>query len=216
MQCSGIKVVAFDCDGVLFDSTKANQAYYNQILNQFNLPAMSAEQFGFVHMATVDEALAYLFETPEAFEAAKKYSLQMTYMPFIQHMTMEPYLRQLLSWLKPDYKTAIATNRTNTMNRVLEEHHLQGCFDKVVTAADVAHAKPYPDQLLSLLDYFEIKPQQMVYVGDSKVDAEAADQANVFFVAYDNPELKAQKHIQNLGQIIDLLVINDFKVENRD
>ena len=26
-----IKVVAFDCDGVMFDTMKANMAYYNQI-----------------------------------------------------------------------------------------------------------------------------------------------------------------------------------------
>ncbi len=30
-----VKVVAFDCDGVMFDSAAANQAYYNQVLRQF-------------------------------------------------------------------------------------------------------------------------------------------------------------------------------------
>ena len=33
-----IKVVAFDCDGVMFDTTKANIAYYNQILDHFDRP----------------------------------------------------------------------------------------------------------------------------------------------------------------------------------
>ncbi len=205
MQRSDIKVVAFDCDGVMFDSSKANQAYYNQILQQFHLPEMSAEQFGFVHMATVDQAMAYLFDNPRTLDAARQYSRKMTYMPFIQHMVMEPHLKPLLEWLRPGIKTAIATNRTNTMNRVLEEHQLQGCFDKVVTASDVKKAKPHPDQLLLLLDHFAIEPHQMLYIGDSKVDSEAAHEASVFFVAYDNPDLKAQMHVRSLGQIIDLL-----------
>lgn len=206
MQSSDIKVVAFDCDGVMFDSTNANKAYYNQILRQFNLPEMSAEQFGFVHMATVDEALAYLFDQPDMLNDAIAYCRQMTYMPFIRHMVMEPHLVQLLEGLRPDFKTAIATNRTNTMDRVLAEHNLQGRFDKVVTAADVKRPKPHPEQLLLLLDYFGIEPHQMVYIGDSKVDAEAADEAGVYFIAFDNPTLKAHLHIRSLGQVIEFLI----------
>jgi beta-phosphoglucomutase-like phosphatase (HAD superfamily) len=32
-------VVAFDCDGVLFDTEAANWAYYNHILGHFGRPA---------------------------------------------------------------------------------------------------------------------------------------------------------------------------------
>lgn len=202
---SGVQVVAFDCDGVLFDSSEANQAYYNQILSQFNLPAMTVEQFAYVHMHTVDEALAYLFDSPETHLAARAYCRQMSYMPFIRHMVIEPHLRRLLQWLRPTYKTAIATNRTNTMNRVLDEHKLQGLFDKVITAADVDHAKPHPDQLLTLLDHFGVHASQMMYIGDSQVDSAAAQQADVFFVAFQNTDLEADAHVQNLGQIVQLL-----------
>lgn len=202
---SDIQVVAFDCDGVLFDSSEANQAYYNQILRQFNLPDLTAEQFAYVHMHTVDEALAYLFDSPEIHLAARAYSRKMTYMPFIRNMVMEPHLRPLLQWLRPTYKTAIATNRTNTMNRVLDEHQLQGFFDKVITAADVQHAKPHPDQLIALLDHFGAQASQMIYIGDSQVDALAAEHADVYFVAYRNTDLKANAHVHNLGQIVQLL-----------
>ena len=33
-----IKLVAFDCDGVLFDSQQANIAFYNTILAHFDRP----------------------------------------------------------------------------------------------------------------------------------------------------------------------------------
>ncbi|MBW1841164.1 MAG: hypothetical protein JRI75_05165, partial [Deltaproteobacteria bacterium] len=56
-QTPGMKdivVVAFDCDGVMFDTTRANMAYYNRILNHFGKPDMTPEQFSFAHMHTAD------------------------------------------------------------------------------------------------------------------------------------------------------------------
>jgi HAD superfamily hydrolase (TIGR01509 family) len=200
-----IKVVAFDCDGVLFDSSLSNRAYYNQILQHLGRPPMTDEQFAYVHMHTVDEALVYLFRDPDCLAAVQAYRRRMSYLPFIREMVVEPNLRDLLTRLRPAYKTAIATNRTDTMTRVLAEHDLQHFFDKVVTASDVRQPKPYPDQLLLLLAHFGIEPHAMIYVGDSELDAAASHQAGVPFIAYDNPRLTAKAHIQNLKQILSVL-----------
>ena len=55
------EVVAFDCDGVLFDTEQANRVYYSNILQHFGRPAVTEEQFAYVHMHTISESLAYLF-----------------------------------------------------------------------------------------------------------------------------------------------------------
>ena len=52
-----IKVVAFDCDGVMFDTEKANKAFYNHILNQFGRPDMTPEQFAYASMHTAERCL---------------------------------------------------------------------------------------------------------------------------------------------------------------
>jgi phosphoglycolate phosphatase len=205
VKTNTIKVVGFDCDGVLFDSSNANRSYYNHILRHCGLPAMTDRQFAYAHMHTVDQALAYLLDDPDTLAAAQHYRRQLSYQPFIRDMVVEPHLRDLLAHLRPTYKTAIATNRTNTMARVLEAHGLQTMFDKVVTASDVRRPKPYPDQLLDLLDHFGIAPSQMIYIGDSELDAAAAHQAGVPFIAYANPQLKATAHIRHLGQVPPLL-----------
>lgn len=205
MISNQFKVVAFDCDGVLFDSSRSNRAYYNSILERIGRPPMTDDQFAYVHMHAVDEALAFLFDDPRTLAAAQHYRREMSYLPFIREMAMEPHLRDLLTKLRTAYKTAIATNRTDTMSRVLTEHDLQHLFDKVVTASDVPHAKPHPDQLLLLLGHFGIDPHQMIFIGDSEVDAMAAQQAGVPFIAYDNPRLPAKAHIQNLGQLLGVL-----------
>jgi phosphoglycolate phosphatase len=205
MNVRAIQVVAFDCDGVMFDSSQANRTYYDQILQAVRLPAMDATQFAYAHMHTVHETLAFLIEDPLLLAAAHDCRRRLSYRPFIKHMIMEPDLKELLNWLRPAYKTAVATNRTDTMVHVLAEHGLQDAFDHVVTALDVRHPKPHPEPLLMLLAHFGIGPEQMIYVGDSELDATAARQAGVPFVAYANRHLPADLHISRLGRIRDLL-----------
>ena len=205
IENGSIQVVAFDCDGVMFDSSQANRAYYNQVLTNFGLPEMTAAQFAYAHMHTVDETLAYLIRDPKMLSDAHQYRKKMNYLSFIRYMVVEPSLKALLAKLKPAFKTAIATNRTDTMDRVLSEHDLEGHFDMVVTASDVRFPKPHPEELMVILDAFGVAPEQMVYIGDSELDAQAAVSASVPFIAYQNANLTADAHIDSLRQIEDLL-----------
>jgi phosphoglycolate phosphatase len=206
-----IKVVAFDCDGVLFDTKEANMAYYNQVLNHFGLPAMTKEQFAFIQMHTVDQSLAHLFEDKTTLEAAQAFRKDINYIPFLKFMEIEPYLKTLLEKLRPAFKTAIATNRTDTMKRVLFEHNLTDFFDLVVTASDVKRPKPDPEELVKIIEYFSLKPQHMVYVGDSKLDESAARSAGVVMVAYKNRSLSADFHIESLKELEDILSISNIE-----
>jgi HAD superfamily hydrolase (TIGR01509 family) len=200
-----VKAVVFDCDGVMFDTVKANTAYYDHILRHFGKREMTPEQFAYTHMHTVDQALAYLFDDADQLAQAREFRQQMSYLPFLHFMEIEPGLKKLLRHLKPCYHTAVATNRTDTMNRVLRRHGLEEAFDLVVTALDVANPKPHPDQLNKILDHFALTPDQMVFIGDSELDAAAARAAGVAFVAYANRRLVADFHIDRLRQLEDIL-----------
>jgi len=199
------KVVAFDCDGVMFDSREANRAYYNHLLDRFRLPEMTAEQMAYSHMHTVDEALAFLIPDRDTRKAAQTYRKQLGYLPFLKYMRMEPDLVGLLERIRPRYKTAVATNRTDTMARVLSDNGIDHLFDLVVCALDVKFPKPHPEALNKVVDHFSVSPDEVVYVGDSQVDEAAAGAAGIFFVAYRNPELTADRHIRQLSEIADLL-----------
>ncbi|UCD32672.1 MAG: HAD family hydrolase [Desulfobacterales bacterium] len=202
-----IIVVAFDCDGVMFDTEKANIAYYNSILEYFNRPVMTPEQFAYCHMHTVDQSISNLFSDEESYKAAQAYRKRMSYLPFLKYMEMEPYLKPLLEKLRPQYKTAVATNRSDTMDRVLIEHSLTDYFDLVVSSNDVKRPKPYPDPLIKILEHFKIKPYQSIYVGDSELDQIAAKLADMPFVAYKNRSLVADYYIESLQEIEKILAL---------
>lgn len=196
-----VRVVAFDCDGVLFDTLEANRHYYNHILQHFNHPPMDAEQLLFVHVHTVQKALERLFEDEALRQAADAFRQTIDYGGFLKHLKMEPHLIELLDWMRGKFKTAIATNRTYTMKRLLLEFGLADRFDLVVTSLDVERPKPSPDPLLKILAQFKAAPHQSLFVGDSEVDECTARSAGVPFVAYCNPALSADHHIQSLKDL---------------
>jgi HAD superfamily hydrolase (TIGR01509 family) len=189
----------------MFDSQEANRAYYNHVLNHCHLPAMVPEQLAYVHMHTVDESLAYLIRDEATRDAAQVYRRELGYLPFLKFMRMEPGLVPLLETLRPRFKTAVVTNRTDTMARVLAENHIDHLFDLVVCALDVQFPKPHPEALVRVIDHFLVSPDEVVYVGDSPVDEIAAKAAGISFVAYRNSDLAADHHIRHLAEIADLL-----------
>ncbi|MFP3980276.1 MAG: HAD family hydrolase [Desulfobacterales bacterium] len=195
------RVIAFDCDGVMFDTQKANRTYYNDILAHLGKPPMTDQQFAYCQMATADQAVAYLVPDENEFAAAQAFRKKQGYGPYIRYMQMAPDLVDVLAWCRPGLKTAVATNRADTMNRVLEEHGLDGYFDLVVTALDVENPKPHPEQLLRIIDAFGVRPEEVLYIGDSSVDQEAARAARVVLAACCNRDMAADYHIDRLGEI---------------
>ena len=200
-----IRLIAFDCDGVMFDTEAANKLYYNQVLHYMHKPDLTESQFAYVYMHTADEAIDHLFPDKDEAVKANEYRQSMPYLPFLQKMEIEPYLKPLIDRLRPEYHTAIATNRTNTIHPVLKAHHLEGYFDLVVSALDVPRPKPYPDPLIKILTHFQIEPEQMLYIGDSKLDQLASEAAGVILAAYKNPALDARFHITSLREIEPIL-----------
>ena len=200
-----IPVVIFDCDGVMFDSGQANINFYNHLLGRFHLPPMTKEKFSFVHMHTGDESVRYLFEGTPFVEEAQAYRMKMDYSPFIKDMIIEPGLKTLLKDLKSRLGLAIATNRSNTINNVLDFFGLTDFYDIVVSSLDVEKPKPDPESVFKILDFFRIRPAQSLYVGDSQVDYETAAAAGVHFVSYRNTDLKTPWIINHLLEIRDIL-----------
>ena len=145
------RVVAFDCDGVLFETLEANRQYYDHILRQFGRPRMNAGQLEFSHTHTVDQVIEHLIPDPAVQAAAHAFRRSLDYGIFLKYLTIEPDLVALLDWMEGRYPRAIATNRTDTMGRLLQEFDLTRRFEMVVTSRDVERPKPFPDPLLKIL-----------------------------------------------------------------
>lgn len=210
MDISKLKAVVFDCDGVLFDTARSNRKFYDEILAAFGKPNLTQEQFVMVHMMTVGAAIEYLFPDFEDPGPVYEKIKEIGYAKFIPYMEMEKGLPKLLEQIqKRGWIRAIATNRTNTMESVLVDNNMTRDFEMVVTAADVDHPKPAPDQLKKIMAAYGFSPEEIIFVGDSEYDQRAAYSAGTWFIAFKQSGLDAHFHVRSMSEIGKLLRINE-------
>lgn len=198
-------VIIYDCDGVLIDSRRSNEAFYNHILAQFGLPPLTPAQLDLVHTTTAREAVDFLFRGSPWLAQAQDYQRQVDNAPFLVLIRLEPHVREVLAQLRPGYLTAIATNRGRSLPLVLQTLGLAGLFDLTVSCYDVTHPKPHPECLQKILQHFRLRPDEALYIGDSEVDRLVAEEAGVPLAAYKNPGLRAAYHLKNHLDLLQVL-----------
>ncbi len=209
LPVNSLKVVAFDCDGVLFDSKEANILFYNVILDMLGRPPVREDQVEYLHMHSARESLLYLLGAGALYEMAMDHCMKMDFSRFHSRLQCEPGLVAFLESIKPSYGIAMATNRTVSTRDVLEHFLLDHFFDVVVTAADVPRPKPHPDIMERILETFGVSPAEVLYIGDSLVDEEVAAATNVYFAAYKNPKLNAHLHVGHFRELSALFAAVD-------
>lgn len=208
LSLENLKGVIFDCDGVLFDSRDVNIQFYNKIRGFFYLPPMSPEQEEFVHTHSVQDSFRHIL--PPGYEKEfPRIRKQLDYSRLLTYMKMEDGLVELMDFLlEKGLKAAINTNRTDTMHLLLTTYGLEKYFQPVVTAADVSRPKPHPESLFKILDHWSVMPGEVVFIGDSMVDQEAAMGAGTPFWAFKNEGLQAQMLIPDFWTLKDFLKRN--------
>jgi len=166
---------------------------------------MTPEQIHYIHMATAEESVDYLFRNDPRREEAQQLRLNTDYHRFIPYMKLAPGAREVLESLKDQgKKLAICTNRSTSMEAILQQFDLEELFDCVVTALDVKKPKPDPEGLLLVLKTLNTSPEEALYIGDSPLDEEASRLAGVPFTAYRCPDLEADYHIDTFEEILSL------------
>jgi HAD superfamily hydrolase (TIGR01549 family) len=166
---------------------------------------MSESDLDYVHMHTAGESITFLFGENQLRDAVLTYTQTLDYTLFIRLMEKEPGLIDLLESIRPGIKTAISTNRSTTIGQVLKTFALDPYFDLVISSLDVSRPKPDPESVIKIMNFFQVGPEQCLYIGDSEVDAQTADRAGVVFVAYKNLSLPADFHIQGFSELKEYL-----------
>ncbi|MBA2848113.1 HAD superfamily hydrolase (TIGR01509 family) [Thermosulfuriphilus ammonigenes] len=201
-----LKLLIFDCDGVLFDSREANRAYYNRIREEFSLPPLDEDELQYVHMHAAEDSVRYIFrDHPHLLKEALSFQKRLDYAGFLPLLTPEPGLKELIEEVRPPLKTAISTNRSTTMPALREIFRLDELFDLIVCALDVERPKPHPEGVRKILAHFRTRPEEALYIGDTQVDEAVARAAGIPLVAYKNRDLSAAYHVSSFAELLPII-----------
>jgi HAD superfamily hydrolase (TIGR01509 family) len=179
-----IKCVIYDCDGVLFDSLEINKKIYGEMAKN----PLTEEELQYCHTHSFPESMKYL----KCGDTVPK----VDYGVFISQLNLEPHLVDVLQALKlMGIVCAISTSKASVMTYILRHFNLEQYFDMVVTSLDVEHPKPHPESIEKIMNAFQCENDEVVFVGDSNVDAEAAARAGVRFIPYTSNHLEVMNEI---------------------
>jgi len=180
---AALRLVILDCDGVLFDSWKANVAFYDAVLARAGLPPLDEEGRRLCHTLSSPQLYARLVGADSALlERVAAAAGELDYGPFYELMAPAPDLRETLTRLAAHCPLALATNRGKTVRGVLARFDLERFFAISVGILDVERPKPAPDLLLACLARAGVPAEAAVYVGDTELDRAAARAAGVAYV----------------------------------
>ncbi len=180
------KGIIFDCDGVLFESTSANLAFYNKIILEMGgepVDPQDRERVHLCHTASSPVVLSTLLG-PDRGEQALALAARMGYEDFIPHMNPEEGVFEALEHLNRQMPLAVATNRGGSIGPILNHFQIRQHFQAVVCCRDVAQPKPAPDMLFLASEQLGIPCGNLLFVGDSELDQRAAAGAGMPFAAF--------------------------------
>lgn len=182
-----IKAVIFDFDYTLADSSKGIIECINYALKELGINPVTDE----VACKTIGFSLGDTFveltginssELKEAFielfvKRADEIMVKMTSL-------FENVPNSISSLRKKGLKLGIVSTKFRSrIEAILEEYGMAELFDIIIGGEDVLSHKPDPEGLNMAIEKLELHPSDVLYVGDSIVDAETAWRAGTSFAA---------------------------------
>ena len=201
-----LKAIVFDFDYTLGDSTEAIVISANYALEKLGYPVKSTEDISKTIGMRIKDIYTTLtgVESVEELPLFDQYFVEKINMIVADYSELYPDTKTVLRNLKErGYKTAIVTTKKNNqVCQILGKCDAMDLFDMIVGSDDVQAEKPDPKGLLKVLEEWNLKKDEILYVGDSIVDAKTAENAGVRFAAVLTGTTAKEEHEKYKCEII--------------
>jgi len=181
------KGIIFDFDYTLGDSTKGIVLSVNYGLEYLGFGKAELNDIRKTIGLTLKDTYLTLTNDDNQENAAifvKKF-IEKADAVMVEDTKMLPYVEDMLKKIKAlDIKTGIVTTKLHyRIDRILDKFNIAEDIDIIIGADDVKVEKPDPEGLNTMISMMKLQKEEVLYVGDSIIDAEAAKRATVDFVA---------------------------------
>lgn len=186
-----IKAVIYDCDGVIVNSDNAILKYYSwlaQVSGVF-MPDFSDEKFKRIVLSYTEDGIIDVIAGGDKSIKEKLYHTIKTvpYTSGFEDIILEPTLKEGLEIVKKyGIPMAVDTNRGRSLSDLLTYFNIREYFSCLITSRDVNKPKPDPEGVYKICDFYKIEPKNVLFIGDSMTDYNAAKSSGANFLAYKN------------------------------
>ncbi len=186
----GKKAVIFDLDGTLVDSMWMWKAIDIEYLGRFGYECPPDLQKAIEGMSFTETALYFKerFRLPCSIQEIKADWTRMSIEKYRSEVPLKEGAGELLEELaRRGLPIGIATSNGREMvDAVLGSLGIQGCFQNITTACEVARGKPYPDIYLKVAEHLQVPPSQCLVFEDVPAGIRAGKAAGMTVVAVED------------------------------
>ncbi len=182
-----LKAIIFDFDYTLGDSTNGIVLSINYALEKLGLSKKHKEEIKKTIGLSLKDTFSVLTgrSNKEEAEQFSKYFKEKADLVMVENTELYSDVKEVLHKLKgAGYKIGIVTTKFHyRIEQILNRFNVLDLVDIIVGAEDVKIEKPNPEGLLWAVDKLQLEKEDILYVGDSLVDAKTAESAQVNFAA---------------------------------
>lgn len=177
-QLSQVRLIVFDWDGTLEDSTSSIVDAIEQALILIGKVPPDRQAMKDIIGLNAIQGLAALYPDEDAHQLARECANAAQNAP--RHSQLYPGVREVLQQLSDGgFWLAIATGKARGgLDHALQVHELTSLFLTTRTADD-APSKPHPAMMDSILRELGVEPHEAVMIGDTSYDLQLAANAGV-------------------------------------
>lgn len=176
-----LKLVIFDWDETLMDSTGAISLCIRRSCQELQLPDPGASVASYVIGLGLSDALSYVAPNATKEQAQQLGELYRKHYQLLGHrlVLFEDTISVIQELEAADCLLAVATNKSRFgLNQALAQTNLTGVFH-ASRCADECFPKPHPQMLHELMEALGVEPHHTLMIGDTTHDINMARSAGV-------------------------------------
>jgi HAD superfamily hydrolase (TIGR01509 family) len=187
LRTARLRGVLFDVDGTLLDSNDAHAASWVDVLIEFGYAVPFREVRPLVGMGS-DKLIPSLIGLERAESDGEKIAERKNGIfeeRYLAHLKPTPGARALLKrFLAEGLVLVVATSAgEEEMKGLLRQAGIEDLVHETTSSGEVDNSKPDPDVIGAAIKKSKLKPSELVMLGDTPYDIEAAAKADIATIA---------------------------------
>lgn len=183
-----IKACIFDLDGTLADTLESMAYVTNAVMRKFGLKELPTDNFRYysgeganmlIRRCLIDAGDPELTR----FDEGQRLYREMFEADPMYKVTYYPGMPETLKELKKrGVRLAVCSNKPHSAAVKVIKQLFGDDFDMVIGQSDEIRRKPSPDGPLKVAEIFGVKPEECMYVGDTRTDMLTGKAADMYTV----------------------------------
>ncbi|MDE6087655.1 MAG: HAD family hydrolase [Oscillospiraceae bacterium] len=178
------QLAIFDLDGTILDTLEDMYRCVNYILQKNHLPGRTRSEIrqfvGNGIRKLIERSVPADLSDPERIDQVHRDFMVYYQQHYADYTAPYEHIPEVIRALrKSGIRTAVVSNKADYAVQSLCETYFPGLFDSVAGEKNGIRRKPAPDSVLAVLEHLQIHPEQAIYIGDSDVDIQTAQNAGI-------------------------------------